>query len=106
MTNEIIKSITEAEAQAAELKQQAMEKAAQILADAEARAYKQEQLSAEENKSYRDSEIKAATAEAEAEYRQTLSAKEKEAKEYCAQVLASSETAVNSIVGRVISGNR
>ena len=106
MTNEIMKAIMEAEAQAAEIKQKALDEAAKLIADAEARADVQEQASVAQCKQYRDAEIKKATEEAAEEYKRTLVEKERAAKEYCSAILSASEISVNKIVGRVISGDR
>lgn len=105
MTEEIIKSITDAEAQAAEMKRAANERAANILSDAETQAARLKQSSLEVCKAYRDSQLKAAHSDAENAYAATLNAKEREAREYCAKVLAGSETSVNKIVGRITGGN-
>lgn len=106
MTEEIIKSITDAEAQAAEIKRVASEKAAKILSDAEMQAARLEQSSVEVCKAYRESQTKTAIAEAEEAYRATITAKEKETKEYCTRVLENSDAAVSDIVGRIVCGNR
>ncbi len=106
MTNEIVKAIMDAEAQAAEIKQKALDEAAKMIADAEARAMQQELDSAAQCKAYRDTELKKATEEAAAIYKQTLEKNERNAKEYCNAVLSNSEISVNKIVGRVISGDR
>ena len=54
MTEEIIKSITDAEAQAAAIKRTASERAAQIIAQAEAQATQTERVSADVCKAYVD----------------------------------------------------
>ena len=106
MTEEIIKSIMDAEAQAAEMKREASEKAAKILSDAETQAARLEQSSVEVCKAYRESQTKTAIAEAEERYRATIAAKEKDTKEYCTRVLEGADVAVSKIVGRIVCGNR
>ncbi|MBO5412050.1 MAG: hypothetical protein J6A38_03110 [Clostridia bacterium] len=106
MTEEIIKSITNAEAKALEIKRVAQEQSARILADAEIRAEQILQTSAETCKAYRDEQLKQAVAQSEEEYCTTLKEEERKAKAYCATVLQTSEIVVSEIVGRIISGDR
>lgn len=106
MTEEIVKSITEAEEKAAEIKRIAQETAAKILADAEKNAARTESSSAEICKAYTETQIKTAKAEAENRYISTLETELQNAKKYCAQILEKSEIAVNDVVGRITSGNR
>ncbi|MBR2374866.1 MAG: hypothetical protein IKA88_01110 [Clostridia bacterium] len=106
MTENIIQSITAAEAQAAEMKRVAQAQAATIFSEAEAQEAKLTEASIEACKMLRETQIKQATAEAEEEYRATLKTKEREAKEYCSAVLQSSEIAVSEIVRRITSGDR
>ena len=105
MTEEMIKSITDAETQAAEIKQAAMEKSAQILAEAEERAVGVEKSCDMRLKSYRETELKNAKAAAEVQYSQTLADAEKNARVYCANVLKNAETCVSEIVGRIVRGD-
>ena len=106
MTEEIIKSITEAESRAAEIRRMAQETAVKILTEAEKNAARTEKSSAEICKAYTDTQIKTAKAEAENRYISTLENESQKAKKYCAQVLENAENVVNDIVGRVISGDR
>lgn len=105
MTEEMIKSITDAEAKAAEIKQAAIEKSAQILAAAEEQAVGIEKACDMRLKTYRETELKNARAAAEAQYSQTLASAEKDARVYCANVLKNAETCVSEIVGRIASGD-
>lgn len=106
MTEDIIKAITEAEEQAARIKSDALAEAAQILQDAQAEASRLEKFSAEENKQYREMQIKAANAQADKEYEFTLKEKEKEAKAYCENALLQSDASVGKIIGRILGGDR
>ena len=105
MTEEIIKNITDAEAQAAQIKREAQERAAAIIAAATERAARLETSSAEVCKAYRESQMKTALADAEREYAQTLGVKTREAKEYCEKALQNSEVSVAEIVGRIVGGD-
>lgn len=105
MTEEIVKSIKEAEMQAAQIKAAAQLKAQEILSEAEMQAARSEKSSAEVCKAYRESQIKLAQADAEAAYAATLKEKEREAKEYCTRVAEQSDISVSKIVGRVVSGD-
>ena len=104
MTEEIIKSITEAEKQAAECKRLAVEKAACILAEAEEKAVRLETTSVDVCKAYKETQTKIAMEDAERAYQETLEKKRSEAKEYCENALKNSEEAVSKIIGRIISG--
>lgn len=106
MTEEIIKNITDAEAQAAQIKREAQERATAILAEATERAARLERSSAEVCKAYRESQMKAAHADAEREYAETLQAKTREAKAYCENALHGSDASVGKIVGRIVGGDR
>lgn len=105
MTEEIIKSITEAEAQATAIKQNALEKASQIIAEAEDQATRSVQSSAQVCRAYSETQIKNARAEAERRYQETIDAEEKKAKAYCAEVLKTANDMVNEIVGRIVRGD-
>ena len=63
MTEEIIKSITEAEARAAKIKESAFAQAAEIAAKAEERAFEIEKSSEEVCRAYRETQLKAAEAQ-------------------------------------------
>lgn len=106
MTEEIIKSIAQAEAQATELKREATEKAARTIEDAEKQAAALEKSNAEVCRAYRESQTSSALEDAEKEYRAALRAKENEAKAYCEKALLESEACVEEIVGRIVRGCR
>ena len=105
MTGEIIKAITTAEAQAAEIKEAAQAQAAQIIADAQTQAASHEQSSAQVCKAYAETQIKNARAQADENYIKTIQTKKKEMQEYCAKILAQAEAEVAEIVGRITSGD-
>jgi vacuolar-type H+-ATPase subunit H len=106
MTEEIIKSITEAEAQAVQIKADAQKKAAEIIALADSRAAEIEKSSEEVCKAYRETQLKAAEADAEKKYLETLAEKKAESERYASAVSAKLELPVTKIVGRVTSGDR
>lgn len=106
MTEEIIRSITEAETQAEQMKAEALEKAAAIVADAELRAERKERSAAEVCKAYRETQIKNAAADAETEYRAALAAEKQAATDYCSRVLEGADAFIGEIVGRILGGDR
>ena len=83
MAEEMIKLIAEAEAEAAQIKTAALEKAAAIIADAEMRASRKEKSAEEVCKAYRETQIKNAIEDAEKEYNASLAASAHSAKAYC-----------------------
>ena len=105
MTEEMIKSITDAEEQASEIKRAATDKAARILAAAEEQAVEIEKSCAERLKAYRETELKNAKADAEIRYTETLNTAKKDAREYCADILKNAEVCVSEIVGRIVRGD-
>ncbi len=106
MKDEIVKSITQAEETAAELKRTAMERATEIVDEAVKRAEQIENTAKEVCAAYRESQIKNAQAEAERAYGEMLAQNEEDAKEYCTKVLEGADSVIGGIVGRIISGNR
>lgn len=105
MTEEIIKSITEAETRAAKIKESAFAQAAEIAAKAEARAFEIESSSEEVCRAYRETQLKAAEADAEKAYLSALAQKREEARGYADRLLENIELPVSKIVGR-ITGDR
>ena len=95
MTEEIIQSITQAEAQAAEIKKAAQEKAA-----------REEKMSEEVCKAYRETQIKNAETQAQADYDAALQSTRKQAREYCARIMDGAKPSVSKIVGRIVRGDR
>ncbi|MBQ8322390.1 MAG: hypothetical protein IJX91_00310 [Clostridia bacterium] len=105
MTEEMLKSITEAEARASAIKNAAYEKAAALVAEAEKQAARTEQSSAEVCKAYAETQVKNARAEAERRFEISVKTEEKQAREYCAQALENAEDCIGKIVGRIVGGN-
>ena len=105
MTEEIIKAITEAEAEGAAKKLAATEQATQIVKNAETKAAEIEKASAEFCKSYREKTLAETEADAQRIYLETLETARTEAKEYCRSVLSKTETSVSKIVGRTTRGD-
>ncbi|MGN0818703.1 MAG: hypothetical protein ACI4L9_07015 [Candidatus Coproplasma sp.] len=102
---EIIKSITEAEARAAEIKAQALLRAAGIAEGAEARAAEIEKVTAEECKKLREDALKKAQEDAQEKYDSAIAEKRAEAKDYVAERLEHCDLQVKEIVRRVTGGN-
>ena len=102
---EIIKSITEAEAQAEVLKAQALARAAEIAELAEERAAEIEKKSAKECKEFRENALKTEQAQAQQAYDRAIEEKRGEAKTYVEQHLERCNLQVQEIVRRVLSGN-
>lgn len=102
---DIIKSIKKAEEEAAQIKSDALLKAAQILEDAQMETNRLERVAAEENKEYRETQLKSAHAQADREYEFTLRERENQAQTYCEAALLDSGAAVGKIIGRILSGD-
>ena len=81
------------------------EKAAQIIATAEAKAIRDEKTSAEVCKAYADTQLKVAKAEADKRYAETVAEEERKARAYCAEALKNANDEINEIVGRIIGGD-
>ena len=105
MTEEIIKAITEAEAEGVAKKVTATEEAAKIVKNAEMQATEIEKASAEFCKNYREKMLAETEANAQRIYLETLEKARLEAKEYCRDILSKAETSVSKIVGRITSGD-
>lgn len=106
MTEEIIKAVTDAEARAAKIKEEALARAAEEQAKAETRAEEIERSSAEVCKAYRETQIKAAEADAEKAYFAALARQREEAARYAESLSDKTEVPVSRIVGRITGGNR
>lgn len=103
---EIIKSITEAEAQADALKKQALLQAEKIIEQAEERAATIEKNSAEECKAFREKTLKNAQLQAQQEYDHAIEKKREEGKTYVKERLEQCNLQVQEVVRRVSGGNR
>ena len=106
MTEDIIKKITEAEEEAANIKASATQVAADKIANAELRAAEVMKTSDEVCKAYRETALKNAEISAQKEYDEAIKKAETDARNYCAEILLKSDTAAAVIVGRIIGGNR
>lgn len=102
---EIIKSITEAEAKAEQIKAAAKLRAEEISAAAEKRAAEIYKNSEAELKTLREVKLRAAEAEAENRYNKEIAEKTAEAEKYAEGLIADTEKQVNEIVGRILGGN-
>ena len=102
----IIKSITEAESKAAQIKAEAQAKSAQIAAQAEERSAEIGKLSQAECKTLREKSIKSAYDEAQKKYDETLAEKRAEASVYAEKCLKKADKQINDIVRRVTGGSR
>lgn len=105
MTEEIIKSITQAEEKAAEIKRVATEKAATIIAEATEKAANTEGAAVDVCRAYKESQIKGAHAEAERADAETIAKNTDAAKSYCANAFAEADAVIGDIVGRIIRGD-
>lgn len=105
MTEEIIKSITDAEEKASEIKRLANEQALQILSKAEEDVARMEKNSSDDCKNYREQQIKQAIECAESDYVTTLKQNGEKSRAVCADHLSKADGVVNKIVGRIISGD-
>lgn len=104
---EILQAVTEAEAQAAEIKRAAQEERERILADARARAASKENALEENLKTLRERTLENARTEADEAYAQSLAQTKQEAENYCEKILRErGELAVTNIVGRIVRGSR
>ena len=103
---EIIKSITEAEAEAIQIKSNAQDKAAQIISAAQANAAQIAQNAETECKILRETGIRNAEKTAQANYDKTVAESAASAKKYADGVIKTVDSQVNEIVGRIVGGNR
>lgn len=103
--NEIIKSITEAEEKAAEIKAAALQKAAEIAAAAEVRADEIARKCETDCKLYRENQLKKAERDAAANYEKSLAEKSAEAKAYADFIIKQTDGAVNDILRRITRGS-
>lgn len=98
---EILKSVAEAEAQAAEMKEIALKKAAEISATAEAHAAEIQKQSETECKQMREQALKAAQIQAQEDYLRALEVRRGEAEKYADGLLQNTESLVNNITRRI-----
>ena len=103
---EIIEKIAEAEQKAAEIREKALEKAAEIVSGGEERASDIEKIAEAECKTLRENSLKAATQEAQSRYDNEIIVNRAKAAKYCADRLKDTDKIVNDIVKRITRGNR
>ena len=106
MTEEIIGAIAAAEEEAAAVKNKAVEEAADRAAQAEVRAAEILCSSEEVCRAYRETQMKAAAANAEKAYRSALSEQGAAAREYADRLSERADRFVGIIVGRIVRGGR
>lgn len=98
---EMLKAIAEAECEAVKIKEAALEQAAKIVADAEARAAELEKQAEAECKAYRVRELKAAEERAQSDYEKALAVRRAEAEKYADGLLLHTDSLVKKIAGRI-----
>ena len=102
----MIQAITDAEARALQIKNEAAQKAEAVIFAAHEQAASLKTSSEEVLKAYKDTQLSTAKAQAEVLYGEEISKAKKNAQNYCAEVLQNAEVAITDIVGRVVRGNR
>ena len=102
---EILKTILNAESEGAKLKEEALKRAAEITAEAEARVTEIEKACEAECKNIRESSLRLAERQSEEEYQNTIQVRTSEAQSYADEVLKHTDALVKKITGR-ISGDR
>lgn len=105
MTQEIIKSIQDAEAQAQAVKQAALLQAEEIVKQAERAAAKEGETMDEVCRAYKNSQLKDAEKIAEKAYEQALENQREQSATACSKILEESEPYVGVIIGRIIRGD-
>lgn len=103
---EIIKSITEAESQAAQIKANAQESAAKIIAGAQESAAQIAKNAESECKLLRETGLQSAEKTALDNYDKTIAESTANAKKYADGVIKTVDGYVSEIVGRIVGGNR
>lgn len=102
----VIKSVTEAEAEAERIKQEADIKCADIIARAEKEAAEILKRSEEQLKIYREEALLKAAKDAENAYKKSVDDSLKKATAYADEVISKTDKQVTETVGRIIGGNR
>ncbi len=103
---EVLKSVTEAEAVAAQKRAAATAQADELLASSQTRANEKLKKSEEDLKRYRESALKEAEAACAQEAKQTLFLKQDEANKAADALLKDTSGIVSQIVRRILDGNR
>lgn len=103
---DMLKSITQAEAKAADIRAAALERAADIAARAEAQCLAIKSDCEAASKAYREEQLVHAVEQAQKQYDDTLAEKSEEARSYADGLLKKAENCVADIVRRVCGGCR
>ncbi len=106
MTQEIIKSIKQAEAEAAQRKQAALLQAEAHIKAAQDEAVKEQETMEQVCSAYKVSQMKDAEKAAQEKYLAAVEKQREDSATQCSKILEDSEAFVSLIVGRVIGGNR
>lgn len=102
---DIIKSVTDAEANARQIVEKAAERSASITENAAARAEEISKACDSECKLYRETAIKKAEKDGNIAYGEALSAKRAQSAEYADGVLKNTDATVSEIVRRITRGS-
>lgn len=102
--NEIMQSISEAEQKAALIREQALSRAAEIAAQAEADAAALKKAAEEKAKNARERGIRVAQEQAQADYEREIASKTQSARSYAQEQLPKTEQIEKDIVRRICSG--
>lgn len=103
---DIIKSISEAEEKAAEIKNDALNKAHEIAAKAEEKAEEIKKENAAQLKLYRENAIAAAEAAAQKAYADSIEKQRAQAEKYADSLIKDADFYVNDVVRRISGGTR
>jgi vacuolar-type H+-ATPase subunit H len=106
MTQEIIKSIKQAEEQAQAVKDSAVAQAESLIKQAERAAIKEGETMEQVCQAFKNSQLKDAEKLAQQRYEQSLEEQRAKSATECSKILENSESYVGLIVGRVIRGDR
>lgn len=103
---EIIQSITEAEIRAEEIKSAAMQKAAALAAEAQARAGEIKKASELDCKQFREQQLREAEERGEKQYRAALAESKAKATAYADSLMGKAERQAFAVAGRITDGGR
>ncbi len=106
LMEDILKTITVAEAKAAQIKEAALLRAQEITAEAEKRAGQLREYSETSLKAYRETELKKAVEKAQKDYDGEIAKEREKAVKYADGLLKNTDFYVNDIVGRISGGSR
>jgi vacuolar-type H+-ATPase subunit H len=103
--DDMIKAIAEAENKAAEIKNQAVITAGEIIEKAREQAAELEAAGVLARTKMRDEKLNAANKKAQQDYENSIASCRKQSKDYAEKVAQNSDVLVGKIVGRVSGGN-